>query len=241
MKAVQTSARIDPEFRALIPSLSVEERAQLEANLVADGCRDPLVVWGSLLLDGHNRFEICQARGLVYQTVQQSCADRDAAKIWIIRNQFGRRNLSAYTRAELALKLEPLIAGQVKANQRQSKGQGKKGPQNSADLKPMETRNEIAKVAGVSHDTIAKAKAIAARAPEPVKEKLRRGETSIHKEYLKLDGRRVARSTARPVPQGSHLNQSLAEARAWMAKWSHIGALAPVFDAITKLLEEAQR
>ena len=36
---------VDPEFKALIPPLSAEERAQLEANLIADGCRDPLVVW----------------------------------------------------------------------------------------------------------------------------------------------------------------------------------------------------
>lgn len=36
---------IDEEFKALIPPLSQEERTQLEANLLADGCRDPLVVW----------------------------------------------------------------------------------------------------------------------------------------------------------------------------------------------------
>ena len=47
--------QIDPEFKALIPPLSADESAQLEANLVADGCRDPLVVWGDTLIDGHNR------------------------------------------------------------------------------------------------------------------------------------------------------------------------------------------
>src|ERR671925_466850 len=36
---------IDPQLRALIPPLSAEERAQLEQNLLAEGCRDPLVVW----------------------------------------------------------------------------------------------------------------------------------------------------------------------------------------------------
>jgi hypothetical protein len=36
---------IDPEFRALIPPLTAGEQAQLEANLLAEGCRDPLVVW----------------------------------------------------------------------------------------------------------------------------------------------------------------------------------------------------
>lgn len=36
---------IDSEFKALIPPLQAEEFAQLEANILADGCRDPLVVW----------------------------------------------------------------------------------------------------------------------------------------------------------------------------------------------------
>ena len=36
--------QIDDEFKALIPPLSLDERAQFEANLVTDGCRYPLVV-----------------------------------------------------------------------------------------------------------------------------------------------------------------------------------------------------
>ena len=71
--------QIDPEFKALIPPLSADESAQLEANLVADGCRDPLVVWGDTLIDGHNRFEICTRLGIAYQTVQIDFADRESA------------------------------------------------------------------------------------------------------------------------------------------------------------------
>ena len=54
---------IDPEIRQLIPLLTTEERSGLEASLKADGCRDALVVWAEkhILLDGHNRFEICDA------------------------------------------------------------------------------------------------------------------------------------------------------------------------------------
>lgn len=85
---------IDPEFRALIPPLSSDERVQLEANIVRDGCRDPLVVWNDLLLDGHNRYEICQSYGLHFETVTVALEDRDAAADWIDTNQFGRRNLT---------------------------------------------------------------------------------------------------------------------------------------------------
>ena len=40
----------------------------------------------------------------------------DDAIIWIIKNQFGRRNLSVYDRSILALKLKPVIAAQAKEN-----------------------------------------------------------------------------------------------------------------------------
>ncbi len=62
---------IDSEFQALIPPLTAEEQGQLEANLLAEGCRDPLVVWARdgdaqppVLLDGHHRYDICQAHRL---------------------------------------------------------------------------------------------------------------------------------------------------------------------------------
>jgi len=77
----------------------------------------------------------------------------------------------------------PLIAKQAKANQKQSLGPGAKGLQKSANLSAVDTRQEVARSAGVSHDTIAKAKVIAERAPQAVKDKLRRGETTIHREY----------------------------------------------------------
>ena len=97
---------IDQEFKALIPPLSPEERAQLEANLLADGCRDPLVVWVArepdqerdiaaqyILVDGHNRHEICTKHDIGFDVVQMEFADREAAMDWIDANQLGRRNL----------------------------------------------------------------------------------------------------------------------------------------------------
>ena len=56
-------------------------------------------------------------------------------------------------RAELAPALEPLIAAKAKERQRQSLGAGAKGKQKSAHLSAGATREEVARVAGVSHDT----------------------------------------------------------------------------------------
>ena len=91
---IQTPVSIDAEFQSLIPPLSDEEYAQLEKNILADGCRDPLVLWGQLLVDGHNRYAICTKHGLSFNTVQKEFASRDEALDWIDANQLGRRNLT---------------------------------------------------------------------------------------------------------------------------------------------------
>ena len=85
---------IDDHFRSLIPPLSAEEKAQLEENIKAEGCRDTLITWQGILLDGHNRFEICQRLSIPFRTMEIDLPDRDAAEDWIDKNQLGRRNLT---------------------------------------------------------------------------------------------------------------------------------------------------
>ena len=63
--------RIDEEFAALIPPLTDEEYKGLEASILAEGCRDALVCWGDVLVDGHNRYKICTAHGVSYDVVQK--------------------------------------------------------------------------------------------------------------------------------------------------------------------------
>ena len=192
---------VDEEFHCLVPPLTEEERAGLEENLLRDGCLDPLIVWAErqILLDGHNRKEICDRYGLDYEVRELSLPDRDEAKRWIIAHQFGRRNLTPYQRAELALALKPLIA--AKAREKQRAGGVAKVPQNS--VKPIDAQKELASVAGISHDTIHKVEVIAERADDETKAKLRRGETTVNAEYKKLQKaqrreQRRARKAARP-------------------------------------------
>jgi hypothetical protein len=110
---------IDPEFKALIPPLLPEERKGLEESILKEGCRDALVVWKghNILVDGHNRYEICTAHGKPFETVEMEFASRDDAMVWIIDNQFSRRNLTPFARGELALKRKHIIAAKAKKNQ----------------------------------------------------------------------------------------------------------------------------
>lgn len=173
--------RIDNDFKALIPPLSKEEFEQLEQNCLRDGIRDSLIVWDDngefVLIDGHNRYEIAQKHNLPYNHKRMTFPNREAVIEWIILNQFGRRNLSAYDRSLLALKLKPVIAERAKENQ------GARTDICQKSDKSIDTKKELAKVAGVSHDTIHKVEVIQEKAPEEVKEKLKSGDISINQAY----------------------------------------------------------
>ena len=174
---------IDKEFQQLIPPLASDELAQLESNIIQDGCRDPLVTWQDAIIDGHNRYSICKKHGLPFKVVTMEFADRSHAKEWIIRNQFGRRNLPPYVRVSLALELESTIAARAKENLHTSTGGANPQPCQKSDNPAIDTKREIAAIAGVSHDTVAKVKTIKAKASEETKDKLAKGEISINKAY----------------------------------------------------------
>ena len=169
---------VDSEFKNLIPPLSPEERQGLESSLLKEGCRDALVLWGDILIDGHNRYEICTKHNIPYKTVQREFESREAVIEWIILNQFGRRNLPAHERARLALRLKPVIAEKA----REKQGERTDICQNS-DRSSIDTKRELAKLAGVSHDTIVKVEHIEEEAPEPVVTASRQGQISVNAAY----------------------------------------------------------
>ncbi|MBA7595993.1 hypothetical protein ES703_02962 [subsurface metagenome] len=171
--------QIDPEFQSLIPALTKEELSLLEESLKHEGCRDPLVIWKGKILDGHHRYGICRTHGIEFKTREAKIADRTEAKVWIIKNQFARRNLILFDRCELALKLKPLIAMQAKKHQRLSKGRGKKGLLKKINL--IDTEKELARIAGASKATINKAGYILDHGNEDEINRAKKGKQSVHK------------------------------------------------------------
>ena len=63
---------VNEELKAYIDPLTPEEYESLERSILAEGCRDALVLWGDVLVDGHNRYGICQKHGLPFNTVQNT-------------------------------------------------------------------------------------------------------------------------------------------------------------------------
>ncbi len=93
--------KIDEEFQTLIRPLKRKEFLQLEENILADGCRDPIILWNGVIVDGHNRYEICGRHNIPFETIDMDFSCREEAIAWICKNQLGRRNLSEESRKYL--------------------------------------------------------------------------------------------------------------------------------------------
>lgn len=167
--------QIDRGFRQLIAPLSVDERDQLEANLVAaKGARDPLVVWDGLLLDGHNRYEICRRLDLPFKIRTVTLPDRTAARIWIRWNQLGRRNLTDDQRAMQVAGLVEDLAAQsrharaataVDVREQKAGRRPISGDAAAPKIKQERVRAKTSKRARVSERKVKRAQLLKRRAP----------------------------------------------------------------------------
>jgi hypothetical protein len=190
---------IDPEFRDLLPPLSKDEYAKLEASILADGCHSPIWLWKGIVADGHNRLEICTRHHKPYQVNYLDKPDRDSVMLWMLDNQGGRRNLADIDRIAIARKTEEIVARQAKANQIRK-------PESvlaiSPEQTPVNTRKEAAKAAGVGEKKYDEGKTILAAveagevAPAVVDE-IRKGTASVHKVATDIKEKRKAAAVAK--------------------------------------------
>ena len=151
--------KINPEFQNLIAPLTHDEFQQLEQNIISNGgCRDTIKVWRNYIIDGHNRYAICQKHNLPYYVQDLPLSSKTAAKIWIADNQLGRRNLSKAMRIELAC---------LKLGMNQS-------------------RKTIAKAAGVSEQSVSKYMKIVGEGSAELINRVRNGELKINTAHKNL-------------------------------------------------------
>ena len=177
----QPEVIIDPEFEKLLPPQTPEEYRILEENILYDGCREKLIVWKEtgILLDGHNRYKICKEHEISYEVHHKLFSDRNEAKLWMLQNQYARRNMNGFQRVEHALHFKDHFAKEAEKNQ-------KAGVNQNSD-KGVNTLKELARVAGVSHDTVYRIERILKKATTEDIEALRRGDTSVNKVFEGLD------------------------------------------------------
>lgn len=174
-----------PEMAELLPPLTAEQLSSLEADLLKNGCYSPIIVNEDMvIIDGHNRQNLCEKHGIPYRMAVFSFADMLEAKQWAIDNQKGRRNLEKWELGKIALKLRLEIEARAKENMSAGGGDQKSGLTTLSDpISPINTRKELADAVGIGEVTMGKVMQIDEHAPSTIKDALDSGDLSINQGY----------------------------------------------------------
>ncbi len=172
---------INEELRAYIDPLTEDEYAALERSLLSEGCRDALVLWGDILVDGHNRHGICQKHGIPFNTVQnQSFQSMDDVHLWMIDNHLGRRSVSDFQRGVLALRKKEIVSARMaQAQQSPEKPVAADAAMPAAGEPPL-TREAVARAARVSSATLGQIEKIQKTAAPELVSAVKAGVISIN-------------------------------------------------------------
>jgi hypothetical protein len=182
--------QINEVLRAYIDPLTEAEHEALERSLLAEGCRDALVMWNDVLVDGHNRYSICQRHGIPFKVTQntqfQSIED---VMLWMIDNHLGRRSVSDFQRGVLALRKKDILAQRAEEETARLKAEDAAiaPPEPTAEEaeaapapKVRTSREDIARAARVSSNTLTQIEQIQKSATPELVEAVRAGTISIN-------------------------------------------------------------
>lgn len=168
--------RIDEGLRAYIDPLTDDERDALERSLLAEGCRDALVLWGDLLVDGHNRHALCMKHGIPFETRQNtSFKSMEDVHLWMIENHLGRRSVSDFQRGVLALRKKEILQARTASapapdDPPWDEDSGEPPPVAAAPVPQALSRQALARAARISSNTLGQIEKIQkAAAPELVR------------------------------------------------------------------------
>jgi hypothetical protein len=177
---------INEELRAYIDPLTEDEYQALERSLLAEGCRDALVLWGDLLVDGHNRYGICQKHGIPFNTVQNTnFKTMEDVHLWMIDNHLGRRSVSDFQRGVLALRKKEILSARLaQAEPRSAEVKVEKaetaGQEAAAKTPAPLSREAVARTARVSSATLGQIEKIQKTAAPELVDAVKAGVISIN-------------------------------------------------------------
>tara|TARA_Y100001938_G_scaffold145904_1_gene223609 strand:+ start:18 stop:1277 length:1260 start_codon:yes stop_codon:yes gene_type:complete len=182
--------KIKKEFKELIPPLTTEEYKQLEVNCIKEGIREKILVWNEYIIDGHNRYEIAQNNNLEFKTESKSFNSEDEVKIWMLDNQFGKRNLSdaqRYLNRKEKRKLLKKQGEQIFKEKSVFKGNQYTAPLSIIDNEPKHnTQKIIADELGWSTGKVAMADIVFKKATPEIEEKVLKNQITINQAYKEI-------------------------------------------------------
>jgi hypothetical protein len=179
---------VNEALKAYIDPLTPEEYASLERSILTEGCRDALVLWGDVLVDGHNRYGICKKHGLPFQTLQSTLFHSlEDVHLWMIDQHLGRRSVSDFQRGVLALRKREILAERQLQSAAATEDVGsdvtpEAGAATAAAVAPgaMKSREDIAKAARLSSSQVVMIEKIQKQAAPEVVAAVKSGAISIN-------------------------------------------------------------
>jgi len=181
------------EMEQLLPPLSEEQFSSLENDILENGCYTPIIVNEDMVIvDGHNRFRVCEKHGLPYRMLVFSFTDLLEAKQWALDTQKGRRNLDKWELGQIALKLKPEIEARARTNQGSRTDLSVNSPKSYT---PTDTRKEMAQAVGIGEQAMGRIAQLTENAPQSLKDALENKELSINR------GWRILKAVQRLPPE----------------------------------------
>jgi hypothetical protein len=169
---------INEELQSYIDPLTASEYAVLERSLQTEGCRDALVLWRGVLIDGHHRHAICSKHQIAFSTLENTSFESlDDVKLWMIDNHLARRSVSDFQRGELALRKKDIVAARLA---RHSAAAVPSQPPLSSPPLSGNSREDAAKLARLSSNTIGQIEKIQKAATPELVAAVRSGTISIN-------------------------------------------------------------
>lgn len=242
---ITTEIRINPRFESLLPALTNDEYDSLRQSLIEEGCREPIIIWNDWIVDGHNRFEICNSLEIDFDFREMDFESEDDAIVWMIDNQGARRNLTDGWKYKLALTRKEILAAKGREKYKATVG---RPPANKSlsindndflgdqdgfipdtpvvSMEKHNTRDEIAKDLGWSTGKTAQADYVWKHGDDKIKEDLLTGEVSVSGAYKSLhDKGKTSDGKSVHVAQNSGENE-------WYTPPEYIEAAIQVMGAI---------
>ena len=172
---------VNEELLAYIDPLTPDELDALERSLLTEGCRDALVLWGDVLVDGHNRYTLCRKHGLAFNTLQNtSFKSMDDVHLWMIDQHLGRRSVSDFQRGVLALRKKDILGTRQQVLPNEAITPSDNAPAVHQGAAPLTSRDALAKAARISSNTITQIEKIQKSAAPELVAAIKSGTISIN-------------------------------------------------------------
>lgn len=177
------------ELKSYLPLMNKKLYSQLKDNIKKNGLNDPILYMTTsegkkLVIEGHTRLKACielNKKNIPVKEIKEDFKNFDDIKLWMVKHQFQRRNLSSIEKIQLAFLSKEAIEKMAKNNLSKA-GKG------LDVINAVDTNVEIAKIAGVGRTTVIRYSSVLDKGSKAIIDKLNKGKISISSAYDSTKG-----------------------------------------------------